>query len=61
MGNILVASTPLAGHVAPMLTVAKSLRDQAHDIYFLTAEAFREKVEAAGDVTFLPSLQGDPP
>jgi UDP:flavonoid glycosyltransferase YjiC (YdhE family) len=52
MSNILVASTPLLGHVTPMLIVAKFLRDQGHVIYFLTSEAFREKVEAVG--IFLP-------
>lgn len=41
MSNILVASTPQLGLVAPMLIVAKFLRDQGHVI--LTSEAFREK------------------
>jgi UDP:flavonoid glycosyltransferase YjiC (YdhE family) len=54
VSNILVASTPLLGHVAPMLIVAKFLRDQGHVIYFVTSEAFREKVEAVGEVTFIP-------
>lgn len=54
MSNILVASTPLLGHVAPMLIVGKFLRDQGNVIYFLTSEAFRQKVEAVGEVTFIP-------
>lgn len=55
MGRILVASTPLAGHVNPMLLVAESLSRQGHDVYFHTAEVFREKVETAG-LRFLPLL-----
>ena len=55
MGRILVASTPLAGHVNPMLLVAESLSRQGHDVYFHTAEVFLEKVETAG-LRFLPLL-----
>jgi MGT family glycosyltransferase len=55
MGRILVAVTPLAGHVNPMLLVAESLCRQGHDVFFHTAEAFREKV-ASVNLRFLPLL-----
>jgi UDP:flavonoid glycosyltransferase YjiC (YdhE family) len=44
----------LVGHVAPMLIVAKFLRDQGHVTYLLTSDAFSEKVEVVGQATFLP-------
>jgi MGT family glycosyltransferase len=55
MGKILVAVTPLAGHVNPMLLVAESLCRHGHDVVFHTAEAFREKAEAV-NLRFLPLL-----
>jgi MGT family glycosyltransferase len=55
MGRILVAVTPLAGHVNPMLLVAEFLCTHGHDVFFHTAEAFREKVKATG-LRFLPLL-----
>jgi UDP:flavonoid glycosyltransferase YjiC (YdhE family) len=55
MGRILVAVTPLAGHVNPMLLAAESLCTRGHDVLFHTAEAFREKVEAV-NLRFLPLL-----
>lgn len=56
MSRILIASTPLLGHVAPMLFVASSLKDHGHDILFLTGETFRDKVQQQG-IAFT-SLQG---
>jgi MGT family glycosyltransferase len=53
MSNILVASTPLLGHVAPMLLAAKFLQQQGHQVSFLTGEVFRERVETSG-LSFLP-------
>jgi UDP:flavonoid glycosyltransferase YjiC (YdhE family) len=52
MSTVLIASTPLLGHVAPMLMVADFLREKGHRVLFLTSEVFRQKVEACG-VRFL--------
>ena len=57
MSRILVAVTPLAGHVNPMLIVAESLGKAGHEVFFNTADLFRERVEAAG-LRFLP-LRGN--
>jgi MGT family glycosyltransferase len=46
MSTILMAVTPMAGHVNPMLTVAESLRSRGHDVLFNTADLFREQVES---------------
>ncbi len=56
MSKILVASTPLLGHVSPMLAVAVSLKQRGHEVLFLTGEVFRERIEKHG-IAFTP-LQG---
>ncbi len=48
MSKILVASTPLVGHVSPMLLVATALKEQGHEVLFLTGEVFRERVQQRG-------------
>jgi UDP:flavonoid glycosyltransferase YjiC (YdhE family) len=46
--RILLAATPAAGHVTPLLGIAKMLVDQEHDVMFLTGTTFRQRVEATG-------------
>lgn len=48
MSRILVAVTPLAGHVKPMLPVAQQLLRDGHQVFFQTADIFSAQVEAAG-------------
>jgi hypothetical protein len=55
MSKILVAVTPLAGHVKPMLPVAQQLVKDGHQVYFQTSDNFSAQVEAAG-LQFLPLL-----
>jgi hypothetical protein len=55
MSRILVAVTPLAGHVKPMLPVAQQLVRDGHQVFFQTADIFSSQVEAA-DLQFLPLL-----
>lgn len=55
MSRIIIAVTPLMGHVNPMFTVAESLRDAGHEIYFNTSDVFRERIEGA-NFRFLPLL-----
>ncbi len=53
MSKILVASTPLLGHVSPMLLVATALKQQGHEVLFLTGEVFHEQVDRTG-ISFTP-------
>jgi MGT family glycosyltransferase len=55
MSRILVAVTPLAGHVKPMLPVAQQLVRDGHQVFFQTGDVFSTHVEAAG-LQFLPLL-----
>ncbi|MDX3850763.1 glycosyltransferase [Streptomyces sp. AK02-01A] len=57
MAHVLVASTPIYGHFAPMRSIARSLIEKGHDVTFLTGSGFREAVESAG-ATFA-ALSGD--
>jgi MGT family glycosyltransferase len=53
--KILIAAHPSPGHVNPVLRVAKYLRDQGHDITFLTASVFEDRVSRC-DLQFVPLL-----
>lgn len=53
MGNFLLTSTPLYGHVAPMLRIGRALRARGHDVAVLTGRTFKHEIEAAG-LRFLP-------
>lgn len=55
MSRILVAVTPLDGHVKPMLPVAQQLVRDGHQVFFQTSDNFFAQVEAAG-LQFLPLL-----
>ena len=55
MGRVLVAVTPLAGHVNAMLVIAEFLRQQGHEILFNTSELFRERAQDCG-LRFLPLM-----
>jgi hypothetical protein len=47
MSRILVAVTPLAGHVKPMLPVAQQLVRDGHQVFYQTSDIFSAQVEAA--------------
>ena len=53
MSNILICSTPVHGHVTPLLSVVRTLVGAGHEVRFLTGARYREAVEAAG-ATYLP-------
>ena len=53
MSAILLASTPVHGHVTPLLAVSRFLVDAGHSVRFLTGKRYRDAVEATGAV-FLP-------
>src|SRR5882757_8726210 len=53
MSSIIVASIPIHGHVAPLLTVAKRFVERGDDVRFITGARFADKVSATG-ATFVP-------
>ena len=53
MASVLVCSSPLVGHVTPMLAVAAGLVDHGHDVRFLTGQRFEHQVSRTG-ATFIP-------
>lgn len=46
--RILMACTPIPGHVAPLLSVARGLVERGHEVIFNTGSLFRESVERQG-------------
>ncbi|MEU8764244.1 nucleotide disphospho-sugar-binding domain-containing protein [Streptomyces sp. NPDC048659] len=48
MSRILVAATPVAGHHAPLLQIARHLSGLGHEVVFLGGSRFAAQVEAAG-------------
>ena len=53
MASVLVCSSPLIGHVTPMLAVAAGLVERGHDVRFLTGQRFEHRVAETG-ATFVP-------
>lgn len=53
MASVIVCSSPLIGHVTPMLAVAAGLVGRGHDVRFLTGRRFEAQVARTG-ATFLP-------
>jgi len=46
--KILFASTPATGHLNPLLAITRLLLAEGHDITFLTASAYRNRIESSG-------------
>jgi hypothetical protein len=53
VARYILASTPVNGHVAPMIGVATTLVEAGHHVRFLTGALFQEAVETAG-VRYVP-------
>ena len=53
MANILIATTPGAGHVNPMIAFARELIDRGHKVWWYTGKAFQRKIEKLG-ANYLP-------
>jgi UDP:flavonoid glycosyltransferase YjiC (YdhE family)/FAD/FMN-containing dehydrogenase len=53
MSSLLVCSTPVHGHILPLLRVAEELVRNGHRVRFLTGSRYRERVEETG-VRWLP-------
>jgi len=48
MAKILVATVPAAGHVQPLLPLARALIARGHELVWYTGQKFRSTVEASG-------------
>lgn len=48
MARIIVAATPIPGHVAPLRRIAVDLASRGHDIVFISGSLFRGDIERAG-------------
>ncbi|MFE4229067.1 glycosyltransferase [Arthrobacter sp. NPDC056886] len=53
MASVLVCSSPLVGHVTPMLAVAAGLVEHGHEVRFLTGKRFERQVSGTGAL-FIP-------
>lgn len=45
---LLICSTPVSGHIVPMISVAKHLVIRGYDVCFVSGSGYREQVEAVG-------------
>src|SRR5919198_5012024 len=52
MNRVLIATMPAAGHVGPLLPLARELVRRGHVVAWYTGAEYRDKVEAAGAVFF---------
>jgi MGT family glycosyltransferase len=50
VARILIATIPIAGHIAPFIPVAKALLARGHEVWWYTGRKFQAKVENAGAV-----------
>ena len=59
MSSILITSTPVVGHITPLLPVAQQLVEAGHRVRILTGARYRDAVESTG-ATFvaLPAAAG---
>jgi MGT family glycosyltransferase len=48
MSTYLLCASPIQGHVAPVIAIARDLVSRGHDVTVLTGSRFRDAVEAAG-------------
>lgn len=48
MGHFIICSSPIIGHLAPLLPVGSELRRRGHRVQVLTGRRFSERVAAAG-------------
>jgi MGT family glycosyltransferase len=55
--KVLLASTPLVGHLNPLLAIGRILMAEGHEIAVLSANVMRDRIERAG-AAFLPFPAG---
>lgn len=51
--NILMVNLPFSGHTNPTLPLTRELVNRGHNVVYVNAESFREKIEHTG-ATFVP-------
>jgi UDP:flavonoid glycosyltransferase YjiC (YdhE family) len=51
--KVLIASTPLTGHLNPLLAIARILLAEGHEVVGMSSNAMRNRIEGVG-VKFLP-------
>jgi MGT family glycosyltransferase len=52
MNRVLIATMPAAGHVGPLVPLARELVRRGHDVAWYTGADYRDKVEATGAVFY---------
>jgi len=54
--KILLASTPATSHLNPLLSIARILMADGHEVAFLSGSVLRDRIEAIGanSMPFLP-------
>ena len=55
MANILMINLPFSGHVNPTLHLTRELVKRGHQVVYINAEEFREKIEETG-AEFIPYI-----
>lgn len=45
---VLISSTPVSGHIIPMIAIARQLVDRGYDVCFASGSGYRKQVEAVG-------------
>lgn len=48
MARILIATVPIAGHLGPLLPIARRLVARGHEVHWYTHEKYRGRIEATG-------------
>jgi UDP:flavonoid glycosyltransferase YjiC (YdhE family) len=48
--KILMASTPATGHLNPLIAIATFLAEEGHEAAFLSATAYRARIEKSGAI-----------
>lgn len=51
--KIIIASTPATGHLNPLLSIARMLVADGHEVVGMSASSMRDRIEAVG-ATFYP-------
>lgn len=51
--SLLICSTPVSGHIIPMLAIAEQLITRGYNVCFVSGSGYRPQVEAIG-ASFVP-------
>jgi UDP:flavonoid glycosyltransferase YjiC (YdhE family) len=45
---VLICSTPVSGHIIPMIAIAKQLVARGYDVCFVSGSGYRQQIEVVG-------------